>query len=79
MFPAGRALLRLEDSFSIFFLEYLPGDEFRAISRISLATDEEISSEDLILGPGRFVVKWRRLASVSFKRYFHANNHENQK
>lgn len=78
MFPAGRALLRLEDSFSIFFLEYFPGDEFRAISRISLATDEEIS-EDLILGPGRFVVKWRRLASVSFKTYLHANNHENQK
>ena len=60
MFPAGRTSLRLEESFSILFLEYLPGDEFRAISRISLATDEEIS-EDLILGPGRLVVKWRRL------------------
>ncbi|KIK09233.1 hypothetical protein K443DRAFT_671719 [Laccaria amethystina LaAM-08-1] len=48
-----------QDDADMFPAEYLPGDEFRAIYRISLATDEEIS-EDLILGPGRFVVKWRR-------------------
>lgn len=48
-----------QDDAGMFPAEYLPGDEFCAISRISLATDEEIS-DDLILGPGRFVVKWRR-------------------
>ncbi|KAJ6631526.1 Gryzun, putative trafficking through golgi-domain-containing protein [Mycena sp. CBHHK59/15] len=42
--------------------EYLTGDEFCDICRISLATGDDLDlEEEAITGPGRYEVKWRRI------------------
>ncbi|KAG1737900.1 Gryzun, putative trafficking through golgi-domain-containing protein [Suillus paluster] len=42
--------------------EYLPGDEFCNVSRISLSPrEEQVSGEEKIPGPGEYEVVWRRV------------------
>ncbi|KAF7321602.1 hypothetical protein MKEN_00681300 [Mycena kentingensis (nom. inval.)] len=42
--------------------EYIPGDEFCDVCRISLNVDDELDlDEQAIVGPGRYDVTWRRI------------------
>ncbi|OAX31943.1 hypothetical protein K503DRAFT_702885 [Rhizopogon vinicolor AM-OR11-026] len=51
-----------EGSDDIFLDEYLPGDEFCDVSRISLSPQEEqVLAEEKIPGPGDYEVVWRRV------------------
>jgi hypothetical protein len=46
---------------NIYSSEYLPGDEFSDICRISLAPDEEYDyASESIPGPGEYEITWRR-------------------
>lgn len=51
-----------ESSDDMFPDEYLPGDEFCNVSRISLsAREEQVLGEEKITGPGDYEVVWRRI------------------
>ncbi|EIM80572.1 uncharacterized protein STEHIDRAFT_67962 [Stereum hirsutum FP-91666 SS1] len=41
--------------------DWLPGDEFAAICRISLAPEDEPGEDDAIAGPGEYELSWRRV------------------
>ncbi|KAI0300474.1 Gryzun, putative trafficking through golgi-domain-containing protein [Multifurca ochricompacta] len=41
--------------------DWLPGDEFAAICRISLSLEDETSEDDVFSGPGEFELSWRRI------------------
>lgn len=41
-------------------IDWLPGDEFAAICRVSLAPEEETGEDDAIVGPGEYEISWRR-------------------
>ncbi|KAG1830148.1 Gryzun, putative trafficking through golgi-domain-containing protein [Suillus variegatus] len=51
-----------ENSDDMFPDEYLPGDEFCNVSRISLSPrEEQVLGEEKITGPGNYEVVWRRM------------------
>ncbi|KAG0708617.1 Gryzun, putative trafficking through golgi-domain-containing protein [Suillus ampliporus] len=51
-----------ESSSDIFPDEYLPGDEFCNVSRISLSPrEEQVPGDEKITGPGDYEVVWRRV------------------
>lgn len=61
MFLDGMLLVFKYDLNSMKVSEYLPGDEFCDVSRISLSPQEEqVLTEEKIPGPGDYEVTWRR-------------------
>jgi len=62
-FLTGLLFFRYSAGLTLIFIhaEYLPGDEFSDICRITLAPDEEHDyASRSIPGPGEYEITWRR-------------------
>lgn len=40
--------------------EWLPGDEFAAVCRVSLSLEDEPGEVNVVSGPGEYELSWRR-------------------
>lgn len=49
--------------FYLWFPEWLPGDEFAAVCRISLSLEDEPGEDHVVSGPGEYELSWRRYAT----------------
>ena len=58
-FPSGEQYDFLDAETTLFFAEFVAGDDFNDVCRVRLAHPSENDSEDKP-GPGRYVIQWRR-------------------
>jgi hypothetical protein len=58
-------MTRRSASLTTIFAEYLTGDQFSDICRVALA---DTASDDVLLGPGEYVLTWKRHGSHSSLR-----------
>jgi len=49
--------------FYLWLTEWLPGDEFAAVCRISLSLEDEPGEDHEVSGPGEYELSWRRCAT----------------
>jgi len=52
--------------FTLWSPEWLPGDEFATVCRVSLSLEEEPGEVNVISGPGEYELSWRRCATHLF-------------
>ncbi|KAF8627616.1 hypothetical protein AX15_004317 [Amanita polypyramis BW_CC] len=57
----------LESETDTFPSEFIPGDDFNDVCRISLAYSESEFDQESIPGPGRYTIRWRRITSENQK------------
>lgn len=67
---SGTIIFFLSSMFYSWLLDWLPGDEFAAMCRVSLSLEDEPGEEededDVISGPGEHELSWRRCATHLF-------------
>ncbi len=66
---SGTLSLFLMLVFCLWLPEWLPGDVFAAVCRISLSLEDEPGEDHVISGPGEYELSWRRCATHLLMRF----------